>query len=156
MPRWRHILHEMSVSQWPSTINDWPMWWEYNSLSSFTVHVFRFVAREGGQTKQGTLDVLNTDRGLPLGILLVEDGYTFRNFFVSPSSVLLFWEGSSLLWSDLLFWVDHLVCLKFVATSGCPWSPPGTKPIWHWVIPITLSSTKFVIILVNRIPDERP
>ncbi len=102
MPRWRHILHEMTVSQWPSTINDWPMWWEYNSLSAFTVHVFRFMAGEEGQTKQGTLDVLNADRGLPLGILLAEDGYTFRKFFVSPSSVLLFWEGSSLLWRDIL------------------------------------------------------
>jgi hypothetical protein len=60
------------------------------------------MAGEGGQTKQGTLDVLNTDRGLPLGILLKEDGYTFRNFFVSPSSVLLFWEGSCLSRRDIL------------------------------------------------------
>jgi hypothetical protein len=49
------------------------------------------MAGEGGQTKQGTLDVLNTDRGLPLGILLAEDGYTFRKFFcfsLKRSSVL--------------------------------------------------------------------
>jgi hypothetical protein len=73
-----------------------------NCLLSFTTHVFRFMAGEGGQTKQVTLDVLNTDRGLPLGILLAEDRYTFSEFFVSPSSVLLFWEGSSLLWRDIL------------------------------------------------------
>jgi hypothetical protein len=54
------------------------------------------MAGEGGQTKQVTLDVLNTDRGLPLGILCAEDRYTFSKVFVSPSSVLLFWEGSSL------------------------------------------------------------
>jgi hypothetical protein len=56
------------------------------------------MAGEGGQTKQVTLDVLNTDRGSPLGILLAEDRYTFSKFFVSP----LFWEGSSLLWRDIL------------------------------------------------------
>jgi hypothetical protein len=61
------------------------MWGELNSLSSFAVHVFRFMAGEGGQTKQVTLDVLNTDRGLPLGILLAEDRYTFSNFFCFSS-----------------------------------------------------------------------
>lgn len=60
------------------------------------------MAGEGGQTKQVTLDVLNTDRGLPLCILWEEDRYTFSKFFVSPSSVLLFCEGSSLLWRDIL------------------------------------------------------
>jgi hypothetical protein len=87
------------------------------------------MAGEGGQTKQVTLDVLNTDRGLPLGILCAEDRYTFSKVFVSPSSVLLFWEGSSLSWRHILilkwflFLVDHLVCLKFVAIS-LPWLRP--------------------------------
>ncbi len=32
---------------------------------------------------------------------------------------------------------------------------PNGQP-WHWVIPITLSSTKFVIILANRMPPWVP
>ncbi len=61
------------------------------------------MAGEGGQRKQVTLDVLNTDRAkLLLGILLAGDRFTFSKFFVSPSRVLLFWEGSSLLWRDIL------------------------------------------------------
>jgi hypothetical protein len=60
------------------------------------------MAGKGGQTKQVTLDVLNTDSGLLLGIVLAGDRYTFSKFFVSPSSVLLFWEGCSLLWTDVL------------------------------------------------------
>jgi hypothetical protein len=54
------------------------------------------------KTKQVTPDVLNTDRGLPPGILLAEDRYTFSKSFVSPSSDLVFWEGSSLSWRDIL------------------------------------------------------
>jgi hypothetical protein len=48
------------------------------------------MAGKGRQTKQVTLDVLNTDSGLQLGIVLAGDRYTFSKFFFSfkRSSVL--------------------------------------------------------------------
>jgi hypothetical protein len=45
----------------------WPRWWELNSLSLSTVHLFRVMGGDGGEIC--TLDVLNADRGLPLGML---------------------------------------------------------------------------------------
>jgi hypothetical protein len=50
--------------------NDWPRCWELNSLSLLTVHLFRFMGGgDGRATKECTLDVLNTNKGLNLGIL---------------------------------------------------------------------------------------
>jgi hypothetical protein len=49
--------------------NDWPEWRESNSHSFCTVHVLRFMGGDGGESKQCTPDALNTDRGLPLGML---------------------------------------------------------------------------------------
>jgi len=49
--------------------NDWPRWWELNSLSLCTVHLCRFIGKDGGDTKQCTRDVLRTYRGLPWGML---------------------------------------------------------------------------------------
>jgi len=47
--------------------SDWPRWWELNSLSLSTVDLFRVMGEDGGEIC--TLDVLNADRGLPLGML---------------------------------------------------------------------------------------
>jgi hypothetical protein len=46
--------------------NDWPRWWELNSLSLSTTDLFRFMGGDGGETKPCTLDVLNNDTGLPV------------------------------------------------------------------------------------------
>jgi hypothetical protein len=81
------------------------------------------MAGKGGQTKQVTLDVLNTDSGLQLGIILAGDRYTFSKFFFLLQAFFCFGKdvpfcgGIFWFWSDLLFLVDHLVCLNFVAIS---------------------------------------
>ncbi len=49
--------------------NDWPKWGESNSQSLCTVRLLRCMGGDGGESKQCTLDVLNTHRGLPLGML---------------------------------------------------------------------------------------
>jgi hypothetical protein len=49
--------------------NDWPRWWELNSVSLCKLHLCRFIGKDGGDTKQCTQDVLRTYRGLPRGML---------------------------------------------------------------------------------------
>jgi hypothetical protein len=51
-----------------ASYNHWPRWWELNSLSLCPVHLFRFMGKDGRETKQCTLDVLSTHRGHALEV----------------------------------------------------------------------------------------
>jgi len=70
--------------------NDLPRRWELNSLSLCTIHLFRFRGAEGGETKQRTLDVLDSDRRLPLGMLSPsKTGHNLKPLLSSPSELLV-------------------------------------------------------------------
>ncbi len=102
-------------------------WWEWSRLSLCKVHLFGFtMGGDGGEPKQDTLDVIYTDRGLLLGMLL--------DF--TPESAHIPWETTTLFkyyylgWSlcsgnqeqsfsfSLLFWEVMYIYLQVQSIIG--------------------------------------
>jgi hypothetical protein len=99
--------------------NDWPMWWELNSLSLCRVHLFRFLDRDGGETKQCTPDVINCDRGLLLGMLL-PSWYDLRKHQPCNSTILV---GRDL--------KKYQLCRSFLSVWIWEYRPASYQPKIH-------------------------
>lgn len=83
-----HMFLEMIISYWPTT-----------TIGLHTIHLFMFMGRDMGETKQCTLDLLNTDKRLQLNM-----------FFIFPPSSSITWKNGLnkvIDYFNMTLWTNH-------------------------------------------------